>query len=80
MQALVTMNDPQFVEAARVLAQKAMLRQEPTWDAALDFMTLRVLARSFTPVERKIVSGRISGFCLALPRRRTGGGQVTGSG
>jgi hypothetical protein len=68
MQALVTMNDPQFVEAARALAQGAMLalRSSPqaserpgasgsNVDAALDFMTVRVLARRFTAAERAIV-------------------------
>ncbi|HET9468665.1 MAG TPA: DUF1553 domain-containing protein, partial [Vicinamibacterales bacterium] len=68
MQALVTMNDPQFVEAARVLAQNAMLavRSSPQasegWRAssgdihrAIDFMSIRVLSRTFAPAERKIV-------------------------
>jgi hypothetical protein len=56
MQALVTMNDPQFVEAARVLAQKAMQASGTDVDAAIDFMTIRVLARSFSPAERRIVT------------------------
>ena len=65
MQALVMMNDPQFVEAARALAQGAMRasRRRPAGapakgidvDAAVDFITLRVLARAFTPAERAIV-------------------------
>ena len=62
MQALVTMNDPQFVEAARVLAQNAMRASGSDVSGALDFMTLRVLARSFTPVERKIVLGAYQDF------------------
>jgi hypothetical protein len=56
MQALVTMNDPQFVEAARALAQVALRASaEDNVDAALDFMTARVLARTFTTAERSIV-------------------------
>jgi hypothetical protein len=56
MQALVTMNDPQFVEAARGLAQIALRASaEDDVDAALDFMTARVLARTFTTAERSIV-------------------------
>ena len=62
MQALVTMNDPQFVEAARVLAQKALHASGSDVGGALDFMTLRVLARSFTPVERKIVLSAYQDF------------------
>ncbi len=62
MQALVTMNDPQFVEAARVLAQKALHASGSDVNGALDFMTVRVLARSFTPAERKIVLGAYQDF------------------
>jgi uncharacterized protein DUF1553/concanavalin A-like lectin/glucanase superfamily protein len=62
MQALVTMNDPQFVEAARVLAQHAMQASRDDVDAAIDFMTVRVLARAFTPAERKIVRGAFADF------------------
>jgi hypothetical protein len=56
MQALVTMNDPQFVEAARVLAQRAMRAVgADAVDEAIDFMTVRVLARTFNAAERAIV-------------------------
>jgi hypothetical protein len=55
MQALVTMNDPQFVEAARVLAQNAMLASSGNLNGAIDFMSMRVLARPFAPAERTIV-------------------------
>ena len=54
MQALVTMNDPQFVEAARALAQGALRAAGDDVNGALDFMTIRVLARAFTPAERTI--------------------------
>ena len=47
MQALVMMNDPQFVEAARVLAERAMQASKGDVDRAIDFMTVRVLARTF---------------------------------
>ena len=62
MQALVTMNDPQFVEAARVLAQRAMQTSNGDVNGAIDFMTARVLARAFTPAERKIVRGAYDDF------------------
>jgi len=53
LQALATMNDVQFVEAARVLAEAAM---ESTigFDAQLDYMTVRVLARPLAESERLI--------------------------
>ena len=64
MQALVTMNDPQFVEAARALAENALRASshrgagipgsEADVNGALDFMTVRVLSRAFSPAERAI--------------------------
>ncbi|MCI0423887.1 MAG: DUF1553 domain-containing protein, partial [Acidobacteria bacterium] len=54
LQALVTMNDPQFVEAARRLAQRAMLAANGDLDLQLDFITLRLLARRFEQNERRI--------------------------
>jgi hypothetical protein len=62
MQALVTMNDPQFVEAARVLAERAMTASGADVNGAIDFMTLRVLARTFNPVERTIVQRAYEDF------------------
>jgi mono/diheme cytochrome c family protein len=62
LQALVTMNDPQFVEAARVLAERAMQAARGDIDSAFDFMTARVLARPFTPAERGIVRAAYDDF------------------
>ena len=72
MQALVTMNDPQFVEAARVLAQRALRSTSDQGagppglkidvDGAIDLMAVRVLARAFTPAERTIVRGAYDDF------------------
>ncbi|MEO8049264.1 MAG: DUF1553 domain-containing protein [Acidobacteriota bacterium] len=55
LQALVTMNDPQFVEAARNLAEHAM-HSDPSLDAQVDYMTSRLLARQFRPKERQVVA------------------------
>jgi hypothetical protein len=49
LQALVTLNDPQFVEAARHLAQAALEA------GGLDLMAKRLLARPFRPEEAKVV-------------------------
>ena len=54
MQALVTMNDTQFVEASRYLAQRAMREAGDTFDPRLDFLTNRVLARHFSRSERAV--------------------------
>lgn len=62
LQALVTMNDPQFVEAARTLAQHAMRASGGELNAEIDFMTIRILARTFTARERKIVRSSYEDF------------------
>ena len=54
LQALVTMNDTQFVEASRHLAQRAMREAGYDFDPRLDYMTTRLLARNFTAPERAV--------------------------
>ena len=54
LQALVLLNDPQFVEASRVLASHA-LQAEPEFDARLDFVSTRLMGRKMDAVERTIV-------------------------
>lgn len=55
LQALVTMNDPQFVEAARVLAQNALLSARGNVDREVGYMANQLLARNFNGKERAIV-------------------------
>jgi hypothetical protein len=55
LQALVTMNDVQFVEAARNLAQVAIIEGQDDVDRRVDTITMRVLARKFGDKERDIV-------------------------
>jgi len=50
LQALVTLNDPQFVEAARNLAQESLQQKTDV----LDFMAERLLARRLTAKEKSI--------------------------
>jgi hypothetical protein len=53
LQAFVTMNDPQFVEAARALASRA-LESSRNFDRRLDLVTESLLARRFTKPERAL--------------------------
>ncbi len=56
IQALVTLNDVQFVEAARALAVSALKRATaPTAASRADYMAERLLARPFRADERAIV-------------------------
>jgi hypothetical protein len=54
LQALVTLNDPLFVEASRTLATHA-LHAATTFDARLDSVSLSLLGRAFTASERTVV-------------------------
>ena len=55
LQALVTLNDPQFVEAARVLADRALEVGGETDDARIEFIAERLLARPLSGDETGIV-------------------------
>ena len=59
LQALVTLNDPQFVEAARKLAEKSYAAGDSELDR-VNFMARRLLARELRPEEREIVLGVLS--------------------
>ena len=55
LQALVTLNDPQFVEAARRLAESALKRGGGETDGSIDFIADRLLARRLRAEERVVV-------------------------
>jgi hypothetical protein len=55
LQALVTLNDVQFVEAARVLAQRVLLGPATSDEARVDQCALRLLARPLRPEEKEVV-------------------------
>jgi hypothetical protein len=59
LQALVTLNDPQFVEAARRLAEKA-LTNTSTDDEALAHLVKRVLLRQLRPAETGILKSSLT--------------------
>jgi hypothetical protein len=59
LQALVTLNDPQFVEAARNLAQRALKEGGDKSEARLDFIARRLLARPFRAEEVPIIQASL---------------------
>jgi mono/diheme cytochrome c family protein len=59
LQALVTLNDVQFVEAARNLAQRALQSGEND-DERLDFLARRLLARPLRPTEVAVVKSSLT--------------------
>jgi hypothetical protein len=61
LQALVTMNDPQFVEASRMLAQNAM-KSGKGLDQQMSFMAERVLARPLDAKESEVLKGSYQKF------------------
>lgn len=55
LQALATLNDPQFVEAARRLAEHALVTGRGRDEEAIDEMAQRLLSRALTSKEKSIV-------------------------
>ena len=55
LQALVTLNDPQFIEAARHVAQITMREGGATAEERLNFVAQRLLARPWSERELPIV-------------------------
>ena len=55
MQALVTLNDPQFIEAARALAQLTLEKAGEDLDSRIDFIARRLLSRPLQPAEQQVV-------------------------
>ena len=60
LQALVTLNDPQFVEAARHLAQHALKEGGASTSDRLDFMARKLLARPLRPEEGRVVESSLN--------------------
>ena len=59
LQALLTLNDVQYVEAARVLAE-ATLKASAEDAGRLDFLAKKLLARPFRPAEAEVVSATLA--------------------
>lgn len=59
LQALVTLNDEQFVEAARVLAATALVSEKSSDEARMQWIAERVLCRPLRHDEMRIVTGSL---------------------
>jgi hypothetical protein len=60
LQALVTLNDPQFVEAARHLATHALTEGGSSDDTRIDFIAKRLLSRAFRPEEMGVAKNSLA--------------------
>lgn len=70
LQALVTLNDPQMVEAAKALAQTTLKDAKPTETDRIDFLARRLIARPLRPEEQTIVQHSLTdltGYYSAHP-------------
>jgi hypothetical protein len=79
LQALVTMNDPQFMEAARRLAERSM-EALAGFDPRLDFIATRVLARPLAPPERQIAAKAFQDFRRYYEAHPTDAGKLLNVG
>jgi mono/diheme cytochrome c family protein len=62
LHALVTMNDPQFIEAARRLAETALRDGGGTAESRLDFLARRLLARPLRAEEVQSLTSTLDGL------------------
>jgi hypothetical protein len=62
LQALITMNDPQWVEAAKFLAARALREGGATADSRLDFLARTLLAKPFEPALKKPLADSLEKF------------------
>jgi hypothetical protein len=62
LQALVTLNDPQFVEAARHLAQMALKEGGGATGSRIELMAKRLLSRPLRPEESQVAEASLQGL------------------
>ncbi len=80
VQALVTLNDPTFVEAARVFAQNILAKAPPDLDSRLTFAFRSALARPPTAAERAVLDARYQAFLTHYQADREAASQLVHAG
>ena len=60
LQALVTLNDPQFVEAARHLAERTLKEGGDSVASRCDFMALRLVSRPLRAQEKQVLEATLN--------------------
>jgi hypothetical protein len=79
LQALVTMNDVQFVEAAKALAERSM-QTAGEFDERLDLVTTALLARRLTAQEKLITRKSYDDFRRYYTEHGADAGKLLGTG
>jgi hypothetical protein len=79
LQALVLLNDPQFVESARQLATYAM-KASADPSARLDFITARLLNRTLDAEERDIITGTLTDISATFAKEPNAAAELLKTG
>jgi hypothetical protein len=79
LQALVTLNDPLFVEASRALATRA-LHVAQSLDSRLDAVSLPLLGRTFSAPERTVVRRTLDAALVSYARDPAAASQLLAVG
>jgi hypothetical protein len=80
LQALVTLNDPQFVEAARHLAQLTLKQGGAKAEDCIDFMARRLLARPLRAEEVPVVRSALADLLAHYKARPADAGKLLAVG
>ena len=80
LQALVTLNDPQFIEAGRQLAQRTLKQGGDKLEGRIDYMAKRLLARPLRPAEMQVVRGTLDELLTQYRARPADAGKLLAVG
>jgi hypothetical protein len=75
LQALVLMNDPQWLEASRRLAER-VIRQSPETGTRLNYLGEVLLARAWEPREKVVLENALTKFQSAYAHDQSGAEEV----